>query len=138
MKMNTKNNYIRLKGNLADIPSFNIKIPDSEVTITSFRIGVDTYKSSGTKETDWFNINFIGKDHLHILEDLIKGSLVIVEGRVRIQNKDFEGQPKTYFDIQGKTIKHLYEDSNNELFKVHRTRDDNHRRSFSTSRNKSS
>lgn len=93
-------NKIFITGNLGQEPTIK---QVGNVNVASFSVGVtETYKKQdGTKEshTDWFECECwrgladIAQNYLH------KGSKVAINGKMRSQSVDKDGQKRTYWRI---------------------------------------
>lgn len=109
------NNSI-LIGRLTKNPELKY-IPGSGTAVSAFTIAVDReYKNKdGNKETDFIPIEVMGKLAEICANNLGKGRLVAVEGSIRVNSYEKEGEKRTYTKVHANKIKFLdYKKEDNE------------------------
>ncbi|HBG1591233.1 single-stranded DNA-binding protein [Clostridioides difficile] len=101
------NNSI-LIGRLTKDPNLRY-IPGSGVAVSTFSIAVDRdyVKKDGTKETDFIPIEVMGKLAEVCANNLGKGRLVAVEGSIRVNSYEKDGEKRTYTKVHANKIKFL-------------------------------
>lgn len=85
-------------------------IPNSGTAVASFTIAVDrNYKNKeGNKETDFIPVQYMGKVAENLANYIGKGSLVGIEGSLRVDKyQNQEGEKKTFTKVAGKSIQFL-------------------------------
>ena len=84
-------------------------LPNTGTAMAYFTLAVDrNYKNKeGKKETDFINIKFSGKVAENIAKYVSKGSLVGVEGSLRIDRYEKDGEYKTFTNVFGRNIQFL-------------------------------
>ena len=102
-------NRVQLIGRLGKDPEGRFTPTGRKVT--SFSLAVDNRWKSADGEpkqsTDWFNIEVWGRLAEICDEYLHKGSLIYVEGRLRIDRYEDEGQTKYFTKIVATTMQML-------------------------------
>ncbi|OJT78323.1 single-stranded DNA-binding protein [Clostridioides difficile] len=101
------NNSI-LIGRLTKDPNLRY-IPGSGVAVSTFSIAVDRdyVKKDGTKETDFIPVEVMGKLAEVCANNLSKGRLIGVEGSIRVNSYEKEGEKRTYTKVHANKIKFL-------------------------------
>lgn len=109
------NNSI-LIGRLTKDPELKY-IPSSGTAVSTFTIAIDRdyIKKDGTKETDFIPIEVMGKLAEVCANNLNKGRLIGVEGSIRVDSYEKEGEKRTYTKVHANKIKFLdYKKEDNE------------------------
>ncbi|HDF5636649.1 TPA: single-stranded DNA-binding protein [Clostridioides difficile] len=109
------NNSI-LIGRLTKDPELKY-IPGSGIAVSTFTIAVDRdyIKKDGNKETDFIPVEVMGKLAEVCANNLCKGRLVAVEGSIRVNSYEKEGEKRTYTKVHANKIKFLdYKKEDNE------------------------
>ncbi|HEK4590193.1 TPA: single-stranded DNA-binding protein [Clostridioides difficile] len=101
------NNSI-LIGRLTKDPELKY-IPSSGTAVSTFTIAVDRdyIKKDGNKETDFIPVEVMGKLAEVCANNLCKGRLVAVEGSIRVNSYEKEGEKRTYTKVHANKIKFL-------------------------------
>lgn len=108
-------NNIILIGRLTKDPELSF-IPGSETAKAVFTLAVsrDFKNKNGEVETDFIPVEFLGKKAETIVNYIKKGSLVGVNGNLRIDiYKDQQGNYKSYTKVFGNNIQFLDSKKNN-------------------------
>ncbi|MDB2927124.1 single-stranded DNA-binding protein [Clostridioides difficile] len=109
-------NNTTLIGRLTRDPELKY-IPGSGTAVSTFTIAVDRdyVKKDGTKETDFIPIEVMGKLAEVCANNLCKGRLVAVEGSIRVNLYEKDGEKRTYTKVHANKIKFLdYKKEDNE------------------------
>ncbi|HBF8686615.1 TPA: single-stranded DNA-binding protein [Clostridioides difficile] len=109
-------NNTTLIGRLTRDPELKY-IPGSGTAVSTFTIAVDRdyVKKDGTKETDFIPIEVMGKLAEVCANNLDKGRLVAVEGSIRVNLYEKDGEKRTYTKVHTNKIKFLdYKKEDNE------------------------
>ncbi|MDS6392579.1 single-stranded DNA-binding protein [Clostridioides difficile] len=109
-------NNTTLIGRLTRDPELKY-IPGSGTAVSTFTIAVDRdyIKKDGTKETDFIPIEVMGKLAEICANNLTKGRLIGVEGSIRVNSYEKEGEKRTYTKVHANKIKFLdYKKEDNE------------------------
>ncbi|HBF5516658.1 TPA: single-stranded DNA-binding protein [Clostridioides difficile] len=109
-------NNTTLIGRLTRDPELKY-IPGSGTAVSTFTIAVDRdyVKKDGTKETDFIPIEVMGKLAEVCANNLGKGRLVAVEGSIRVNPYEKDGEKRTYTKVHANKIKFLdYKKEDNE------------------------
>ncbi|HIF5126736.1 TPA: single-stranded DNA-binding protein [Clostridioides difficile] len=109
-------NNTTLIGRLTRDPELKY-IPGSGTAVSTFTIAVDRdyIKKDGTKETDFIPIEVMGKLAEVCANNLGKGRLVAVEGSIRVNPYEKDGEKRTYTKVHANKIKFLdYKKEDNE------------------------
>ncbi|EJA6329133.1 single-stranded DNA-binding protein [Clostridioides difficile] len=109
-------NSVILIGRLTKDPELKY-IPGSGTAVSTFTIAVDRdyIKKDGTKETDFIPIEVMGKLAEVCANNLGKGRLVAVEGSIRVNSYEKDGEKRTYTKVHANKIKFLdYKKEDNE------------------------
>ncbi|EGT3731246.1 single-stranded DNA-binding protein [Clostridioides difficile] len=109
-------NSVILIGRLTKDPELKY-IPGSGTAVSTFTIAVDRdyIKKDGTKETDFIPIEVMGKLAEICANNLTKGRLIGVEGSIRVNSYEKEGEKRTYTKVHANKIKFLdYKKEDNE------------------------
>ncbi|HBG7232954.1 single-stranded DNA-binding protein [Clostridioides difficile] len=101
-------NSVILIGRLTKDPELKY-IPGSGTAVSTFTIAVDRdyIKKDGTKETDFIPIEVMGKLAEVCANNLDKGRLVAVEGSIRVNSYEKDGEKRTYTKVHANKIKFL-------------------------------
>ncbi|HCQ5582065.1 single-stranded DNA-binding protein [Clostridioides difficile] len=101
-------NNVILIGRLTKDPELRY-IPGSGTAVSTFVIAVDRdyIKKDGTKETDFIPIEVMGKLAEVCANNLSKGRLIGVEGSIRVNSYEKEGEKRTYTKVHANKIKFL-------------------------------
>ncbi|HBE9639136.1 TPA: single-stranded DNA-binding protein [Clostridioides difficile] len=101
-------NSVILIGRLTKDPELKY-IPGSGTVVSTFTIAVDRdyIKKDGTKETDFIPIEVMGKLAEVCANNLGKGRLVAVEGPIRVNSYEKDGEKRTYTKVHANKIKFL-------------------------------
>ncbi|ENY8512174.1 TPA: single-stranded DNA-binding protein [Clostridioides difficile] len=101
-------NSVILIGRLTKDPELKY-IPGSGTVVSTFTIAVDRdyIKKDGTKETDFIPIEVMGKLAEVCANNLGKGRLVAVEGSIRVNSYEKDGEKRTYTKVHANKIKFL-------------------------------
>ncbi len=101
-------NNTTLIGRLTRDPELKY-IPGSGTAVSTFTIAVDRdyIKKDGTKETDFIPIEVMGKLAEVCANNLGKGRLVAVEGSIRVNSYEKEGEKRAYTKVHANKIKFL-------------------------------
>ncbi|MEL0847211.1 single-stranded DNA-binding protein, partial [Clostridioides difficile] len=93
-------NSVILIGRLTKDPELKY-IPGSGTAVSTFTIAVDRdyIKKDGTKETDFIPIEVMGKLAEICANNLTKGRLIGVEGSIRVNSYEKEGEKRTYTKV---------------------------------------
>ncbi|MDN9637771.1 single-stranded DNA-binding protein [Clostridioides difficile] len=109
-------NNTALIGRLTRDPELKY-IPGSGTAVSTFTIAVDRdyVKKDGTKETDFIPVEVMGKLAEICANNLNKGRLVGVEGSIRVEHYEKDGEKRTYTKVHANKIKFLdYKKEDNE------------------------
>ncbi|EMM1395472.1 single-stranded DNA-binding protein [Clostridioides difficile] len=109
-------NSVILIGRLTKDPELKY-IPGSGTAVSTFTIAVDRdyIKKDGTKETDFIPIEVMGKLAEVCANNLGKGRLVAVEGSIKVNSYEKDGEKRTYTKVHANKIKFLdYKKEDNE------------------------
>ncbi len=101
-------NNVILIGRLTKDPELRY-IPGSGTAVSTFAIAVDRdyIKKDGTKETDFIPIEVMGKLAEVCANNLSKGRLIGVEGSIRVNSYEKEGEKRAYTKVHANKIKFL-------------------------------
>ena len=101
-------NSVILIGRLTKDPELKY-IPGSGTAVSTFTIAIDRdyIKKDGTKETDFIPIEVMGKLAEVCANNLGKGRLVAVEGSIRVNSYEKDGEKRTYTKVHVNKIKFL-------------------------------
>ncbi|ADK37912.1 TPA: single-stranded DNA-binding protein [Clostridioides difficile] len=101
-------NSVILIGRLTKDPELKY-IPGSGTAVSTFTIAVDRdyIKKDGTKETDFIPIEVMGKLAEVCANNLGKGRLVAVEGSIKVNSYEKDGEKRTYTKVHANKIKFL-------------------------------
>lgn len=101
-------NSVILIGRLTKDPELKY-IPSSGTAVSTFTIAIDRdyIKKDGTKETDFIPIEVMGKLAEVCANNLGKGRLVAVEGSIRVNSYEKDGEKRTYTKVHANKIKFL-------------------------------
>lgn len=84
-------------------------IPGSGTAVSTFSIAVDRdyIKKDGTKETDFIPVEVMGKLAEVCANSLNKGRLVAIEGSIRANLYEKDGEKRTYTKVHANKMKFL-------------------------------
>lgn len=84
-------------------------IPNSGTPIANFTIAIDRdYKNKdGERETDFIPVQLMGKIAESTAKYVAKGDLIAVNGRIRVENYEKDGEKRTFTKVAGTTVKFL-------------------------------
>ncbi|WP_343095519.1 single-stranded DNA-binding protein [Clostridioides difficile] len=101
-------NSVILIGRLTKDPELKY-IPSSGTAVSTFTIAIDRdyIKKDGTKETDFIPIEVMGKLAEVCANNLGKGRLVAVEGSIKVNSYEKDGEKRTYTKVHANKIKFL-------------------------------
>ena len=101
-------NQVVLVGRLTRDPELRY-IPGTGTPVASFTIAIDRdyVKKDGSKETDFIPIEVMGKLAEVCANNLGKGRLVAVEGSIRVNSYEKDGEKRTYTKVHANKIKFL-------------------------------
>ncbi|HBF2467829.1 Single-stranded DNA-binding protein (Helix-destabilizing protein) [Clostridioides difficile] len=101
-------NNVILIGRLTKDPELRY-IPGSGTAVSTFTIAVDRdyIKKDGTKETDFIPIEVMGKLAEVCANNLSKSRLIGVEGSIRVNSYEKEGEKRAYTKVHANKIKFL-------------------------------
>ncbi|EQE06279.1 TPA: single-stranded DNA-binding protein [Clostridioides difficile] len=109
-------NNVAMIGRLTKDPELKY-IPSSGTAVSTFTIAIDRdyIKKDGNKETDFIPVEVMGKLAEVCANNLCKGRLVAVEGSIRVNSYEKEGEKRTYTKVHANKIKFLdYKKEDNE------------------------
>ncbi|MDB0345059.1 single-stranded DNA-binding protein [Clostridioides difficile] len=109
-------NNVILIGRLTKDPELKY-IQGSGTAVSTFTIAVDRdyIKKDGNKETDFIPVEVMGKLAEVCANNLTKGRLIGVEGSIRVNSYEKEGEKRTYTKVHANKIKFLdYKKEDNE------------------------
>lgn len=101
-------NVIILEGRLVADPE--MKYTTQSVPVASFRLAVDRpfTNQAGNKETDFFNVTCWRKLGETVANNLTKGRLVSVQGRMQMrQYETQDGSKRTVYDVNADAVNFL-------------------------------
>ena len=77
--------------------------------MSKFNLAVDRdYKNKdGTVGTDFIPVEMMGKSAEFVINYIAKGRLVAVQGSIRVERYEKDGEKKTYTKVAGRQIKAL-------------------------------
>jgi len=97
-------NMFQFLGRLGADPE--VKNSQQGLAITQVRIAVDKFKKVGDnewdKETDWFSVDFIGRNAERIAARYKKGRQILVSGTVHPWSQEKDGETKRGYNFSGK------------------------------------
>ncbi|MCB4305149.1 single-stranded DNA-binding protein [Clostridioides difficile] len=101
-------NNVILIGRLTKDPELRY-IPGSGTAVSTFTIAVDRdyVKKDGNKETDFIPVEVMGKLAEVCANNLSKGRLIGVEGSIRVNSYEKEGEKRAYTKVHANKIKFL-------------------------------
>lgn len=100
-------NRIVLIGRLVADPE--LRYTTNGVSVTTFRIAVDRpyKKQNGEQETDFIDVVCWRKLAEIVVNNLTKGRLVAVDGRLQIRRYEWEGQKRYAAEVQAEDVRFL-------------------------------
>jgi len=102
-------NKVQLIGRLGKTPES--RFTPNQRQVTTFSLAVNrTWKDAAgkpKKETDWFNIEIWGKLAEFCGLYLSKGNLVYLEGRLKVDSYQKDGQPRQFTKVVASQLQHL-------------------------------
>ncbi|HBF4428973.1 single-stranded DNA-binding protein [Clostridioides difficile] len=101
-------NNVAMIGRLTKDPELKY-IPGSGTAVSTFTIAIDRdyIKKDGNKETDFIPVEVMGKLAEVCANNLTKGRLIGVEGSIRVDSYEKEGEKRTYTKVHANKIKFL-------------------------------
>ncbi|WP_107612630.1 single-stranded DNA-binding protein [Clostridioides difficile] len=101
-------NSVSLVGRIARQPDLRY-IPVTGTPVATFQIAInrDFVRKDGTRETDFINIEVIGKSAEVCANYLEKGRLISLQGSIRVNNYEKDGERRTYTKVVTKGIQFL-------------------------------
>lgn len=101
-------NNVVLVGRLARDPELRY-IPGYGTPVATFALAVDRgyTKKDGTREVDFIPIEVMGGSAEFCANYLAKGRLVSLQGRIRIEKYEENGERKTFTKVRTKTVNSL-------------------------------
>ena len=101
-------NNVVLVGRLTKDPELRY-IPGSGTPVATFTLAIDRdYKNKdGTVGTDFIPVEMMGKAAEFVINYISKGRLVAVQGSIRVERYEKDGEKKTYTKVAGRQIKAL-------------------------------
>ncbi|EGT5043821.1 single-stranded DNA-binding protein [Clostridioides difficile] len=101
-------NNVVLVGRLARDPELRY-IPGYGTPVATFALAVDRgyMKKDGTKEADFIPVEVMGGSAEFCANYLTKGRLVSLQGRIRIEKYEENGERKTFTKVRTKTVNSL-------------------------------
>ncbi|HFL2404574.1 TPA: single-stranded DNA-binding protein [Clostridioides difficile] len=101
-------NNVVLVGRLARDPELRY-IPGYGTPVATFALAVDRgyTKKDGTREVDFIPIEVMGGSAEFCANYLTKGRLVSLQGRIRIEKYEENGERKTFTKVRTKTVNSL-------------------------------
>ncbi|HFL3523721.1 TPA: single-stranded DNA-binding protein [Clostridioides difficile] len=101
-------NNVVLVGRLARDPELRY-IPEYGTPVATFALAVDRgyTKKDGTREVDFIPIEVMGGSAEFCANYLAKGRLVSLQGRIRIEKYEENGERKTFTKVRTKTVNSL-------------------------------
>ncbi|HEB4999958.1 TPA: single-stranded DNA-binding protein [Clostridioides difficile] len=84
-------------------------IPVTGTPVATFQIAInrDFIRKDGTREADFINIEVIGKSAEVCANYLEKGRLISLQGSIRVNNYEKDGERRTYTKVVTKGIQFL-------------------------------
>ncbi|EGT4908133.1 single-stranded DNA-binding protein [Clostridioides difficile] len=101
-------NNVAMIGRLTKDPELKY-IPGSGTAVSTFTIAIDRdyVKKDGNKEIDFIPVEVMGKLAEVCANNLNKGRLIGVEGSIRVNSYEKEGEKRTYTKVHANKIKFL-------------------------------
>ncbi|EGT4836512.1 single-stranded DNA-binding protein [Clostridioides difficile] len=101
-------NSVSLVGRIARQPDLRY-IPVTGTPVATFQIAInrDFVRKDGTREADFINIEVIGKSAEVCANYLEKGRLISLQGSIRVNNYEKDGERRTYTKVVTKRIQFL-------------------------------
>lgn len=101
-------NSVSLVGRIARQPDLRY-IPVTGTPVATFQIAInrDFIRKDGTREADFINIEVIGKSAEVCANYLEKGRLISLQGSIRVNNYEKDGERRTYTKVVTKGIQFL-------------------------------
>lgn len=107
-------NQIILIGRLTKEPELRY-LPSTGTPTATFSIAVDReYQKDGKKETDFINIEVWNKSAENCANYLSKGSLVAIQGSIRVDNYEKDGERRSYTKVRANRVQFLDSKKDNE------------------------
>lgn len=84
-------------------------LPNTGTAVASFTLAIDRdYKNkNGERETDFIPVQLMGKISESTAKYVSKGDLIAVNGSLRIEQYDKDGEKRTYTKVAAKTVQFL-------------------------------
>lgn len=101
-------NNVALVGRLTRDPELRY-IPGYGTPVATFSLAIDRdyVKKDGTKEVDFIQIEVMGGSAEFCANYLTKGRLVSLQGRIRVEKYEENGEKKTYTKVRTKSVNAL-------------------------------
>ncbi|HBG4828987.1 TPA: single-stranded DNA-binding protein [Clostridioides difficile] len=101
-------NNVVLVGRLARDPELRY-IPEYGTPVATFALAVDRgcTKKDGTKEVDFIPIEVMGGSAEFCANYLAKGRMVSIQGQIRIEKYEKDGEKKTFTKVRTKIVNAL-------------------------------
>ncbi|CZR99312.1 Single-stranded DNA-binding protein ssb [Clostridioides difficile] len=101
-------NNVVLVGRLTKDPELRY-IPGYGTPVATFSLAIDRdyVKKDGTKETDFIPIEVMGGSAEFCANYLTKGRLVSLQGRIRVEKYEENGEKKTFTKVRAKAVNAL-------------------------------
>ena len=109
-------NHVVLVGRLTKDPELRY-IPGSNTAVANFTVAVDRdyTKKDGTRETDFIPVEVMGKTAEFCSNYLSKGRLVGIQGSIKIDRYEKNGEKKSVTKVNARTVKALDKKSQSEV-----------------------
>ncbi|HBF8836037.1 TPA: single-stranded DNA-binding protein [Clostridioides difficile] len=101
-------NNVALVGRLTRDPELRY-IPEYGTPVATFSLAVDRgyVKKDGTREVDFIPVEVMGGSAEFCANYLAKGRMVSVQGQIRIEKYEKDGEKKTFTKVRTKTVNAL-------------------------------
>ncbi|MGS5518131.1 single-stranded DNA-binding protein [Clostridioides difficile] len=101
-------NNVALVGRLTRDPELRY-IPGYGTPVATFSLAIDRdyVKKDGTKEVDFIPVEVMGGSAEFCANYLTKGRLVSLQGQIRIETYEKNGERKTFTKVRAKTVNSL-------------------------------
>ncbi|MBQ6631792.1 MAG: single-stranded DNA-binding protein [Romboutsia sp.] len=101
-------NLATLVGRLVKDPELKY-IPGSGMAVANFTVAIDRDFSTkdGKKETDFIDIQVWGKSAENCANYIGKGSLVGIQGSIRVEKYEKDGERRTFIKINANKVQFL-------------------------------
>ncbi|NMS91544.1 single-stranded DNA-binding protein [Clostridioides difficile] len=101
-------NNVVLVGRLTRDPELRY-IPSYGTPVATFSLAIDRdyVKKDGTKEVDFIPVEVMGGSAEFCANYLTKGRLISLQGRIRVEKYEENGEKKTFIKVRTKTVNSL-------------------------------